>query len=177
MLLLAGGCSPFSKVYSEEEPGVNLRKYRTYEWLDIMSVEKDNIPAIPNKKVDETIRTGVDANMTTLGYKLVKVDPDLRIHYHIIIKNEQMVYQGWQCSDVEWHKYGRCQRLQTMKYREGTLIVDFLDAQNSNQVWRGVASRVLENGLTEVQKKARIEEAIQAIFKKFPGGAMMKVNS
>jgi hypothetical protein len=109
--------------------------------------------------------------MGARGYKPVKVDPDLKVHYHIIIKNEQMVYQDWQCSDLEWHKYGRCQRLKTVNYREGTLIVDLIDAQSGNQVWRGVAGRVLDSNLPEAQKKARIGEAIQAIFGKFPGNS------
>ena len=33
-LFSANSCSPFLKVYAEEEPGVNLYKYTTFSWLN-----------------------------------------------------------------------------------------------------------------------------------------------
>lgn len=167
LLFSLGACSPAINVYSEEEPGINLRKYRTYDWLDNILVEKDDVHSFINQQTEQKIRSTVDQRLAMYGYKQCDQDPDLKIHYHAIVKDRELFYEDWWCDDESWHKYGRCQRLQRVNYKEGTLIIDMIDTQSGNQVWRGAAIGVLEN-LSPEEVNKRIEKVVMEIFKKFP---------
>jgi len=170
MLLLAAasGCSPFIKVYSEEEPGVNLYKYHTFNWLDSMAVRTGNdIPEWLDQRAEDKIRSAVEARMRRYALTRCENKPDLMLHYHIVIKNEVFFIRDWWCDEEIGSQFGRCHRIRPVDYREGTLIIDFIDAHTGEQVWRGAAAGVLEK-LTREQADARIEEAVRLIFEKFP---------
>ena len=173
-LFLFQSCSPFTKVYSEEEPGVNLYKYHTYNWLDNAETRQGNqgpegLPAAAH----DQIRKAVGEKMGQMGFKPCDQNPDLVLHYHVVVKNEVMYVHDWSCEgqSESGNRYDRCNRVRPVYYREGTLIVDFMDTQNTTQVWRGAAVGVLMNS-APAEVNARIKEAVQAIFKKFPGQPM-----
>ena len=166
-LLLANSCSTVYQAYSEEEPGVNIYKYLTYNWLERTQIEEDKVSLLLSDTTERKIRSSVEAELAHYGFRQCDVEPDLMLHYHAIVKNKEIYYLDWTCDDEEWHKYGRCQRIRETNFREGTLIIDFIDARNSNQVWRGVAIGAVDNMSRETVDK-QIEEAVRRIFKKFP---------
>ncbi|MFN4255735.1 MAG: DUF4136 domain-containing protein [Saprospiraceae bacterium] len=168
LALLAGSCSPFAKVYAEEEPGVNLYRYRTFGWLDMtnMHVGADR-PAWLTSKSEAKIRASVEGQMSRYGFKPCTEKPDLVLHYHVVVKNEVLYVRDWWCDEDANNRHAQCHRVHPVNYQEGTLILDFIDAATGNQVWRGAAIGGLEN-LTPEAAETRIEQAVQAIFKKFP---------
>lgn len=167
---LSLGCSPFTKVYSEIEPGINLTKYHTYNWLNNTSSKQGNSgPEWLSGSTQQKIRDAVEEQMSHYGFKPCDEKPDLVLHYHIVIKNEVLYVRDWSCNGLfdAPGDYDRCNRVQPMHYREGTLILDFIDAKTGNQVWRGAAVGVLDNMRPE-EADARIKAAAEAIFKKYP---------
>ena len=165
-----GSFSPFTKVYSEEEPGIKLSKYHTFNWLDNTTANQGNsgpewIPAITQQK----IRTALEEQLSRYGLKPCDEKPDLMLHYHIVVKSQVLYLPDWSCGGVfeAPGQYDRCHRVQAVHYREGTLIVDFIEAKDGNQVWRGAAVGVLEN-LRPEEADARIKAAAEAIFSKYP---------
>lgn len=171
-LLSSSSCSPFLKVYSEEEPGVNLYKYTTYAWLDTPASE----PGLggstwQSQRTHEKIRSSVEQQMERYGFKRCDTEPDLMLHYHVVIKNEVLFVRDRYCDEESWNRYGHCNRVRPVNYEEGMLIIDLIDTKTGNQVWRGAAVAVREN-LNPDQADARIAEAIRLIFKKFPQKAI-----
>ncbi len=167
-LLLAQGCAPAVRVYSEEEPGVNLYQYSTFDWLDNPVVARGNSgPEWLNKATEDDVRGAVEQQLGRYGMHLCQDNPDLMLHYHVVIKNEVLYVRDWWCDEENWRQYGHCNRVRPVQYREGTLIVDMIDAKTGEQVWRGAATGVLEN-MTPEQAEPRIYEAVRRIFKKFP---------
>jgi hypothetical protein len=174
ILLLAiplfwSACSPFTKVYAEEEPGANLYQYYSYKWLPNNGVlPGDPVQYRVSEQVERNIRDAVDAQMAMRGYRLCDAGPDLLLHYHVVIQNRVYYQTEWECKDEhEARSRTHCQRVRPMYYREGTLIVDFMDAETGRQVWRGVAVGTMEQ-LNADQVKKRIDEAVRQIFKKYP---------
>lgn len=166
--LFQNACSPATKAYSEEEPGVNLYKYTTYSWLNNMSVGQGNSgPTWLNERSENKIRISVEGQMKRYGFSVCEEVPDLMLHYHVVVKNEVLYIRDWWCDEETWSRYGRCNRVRPVNYQEGTLILDLIDAKTGNQVWRGAAVGMLDN-LTPEQADARIEEAVRLIFSKFP---------
>lgn len=178
LLNLGTACSPFSKVYSEEEPGVNLYRYHTYNWADYNSSNHpgDQGPAWLSTSSQRTIRTAVEARMEASGFKICTDNPDLLLHYHVVVKNEVMFLPEWSCAGTGNSPYDqlRCNRVRPVQYREGTLIIDLIDAHNGIQVWRGAVVGTLEN-VPPADVEGRIQEAVRAIFGKFPGKSAVRV--
>ena len=168
LLVAASGCSPIIKVYSEEEPGVNLYKYRTFDWLDkVAEHQGNNGPEWLNERTENKIRSAVENSIRRYGFTACTEKPDIMLHYHVVIKNEVFFIRDWWCDEEIGSRYGRCHRIRPVNYSEGSLILDFIDAHTGEQVWRGAAVGVLEH-MTPEQADARIEEAVRLIFNKFP---------
>lgn len=167
---LLGSCAPFTKVYSEEEPGVKLTKYHTYQWLVNTTTKQGNSgPAWLTENAQNNIRSAFERQLSRYGFKPCDENPDLMLHYHLVIKNELMYAPDWTCAGIGSSpgQLDRCHRVQPVQYKEGTLILDFIDAKAGNQVWRGAAISVLED-LKPEAAEVRIEAAAKAIFKKYP---------
>lgn len=168
--LLFENCSPFTKVYGEIEPGVKLSQYHTYNWLDNTTLKKGNSgPVSLSSDTENKIRAAVEHEMDHYGFKPCDEKPDLMLHYHVVIKNEVLYVRDWSCGGVfeAPGQYDKCNRVQPVHYQEGTLILDFIETKNGNQVWRGAAIGVLDNIRPE-EADARIKASVEAIFKKYP---------
>jgi hypothetical protein len=168
--LLLENCSPFTRVYGEIEPGVNLSQFHTYKWLDNTSIKAGNSgPSWLSNDIKDKIRAAVEHEMDHYGYKPCDEKPDLMLHYHVVIKNEVLYMRDWSCGGVfeAPGQYDQCNRVQPVHYQEGTLILDFIETKKGNQVWRGAAVGILEN-LKPEAADARIEAAVKAIFTKYP---------
>ncbi|HRI58777.1 MAG TPA: DUF4136 domain-containing protein [Saprospiraceae bacterium] len=168
ILLIHNSCSSVTKVYSEEEPGINLYKYRTFDWLETKySKQGNNGPEWLNERAEAKIRSSTEAQMARYGLKPCDDRPDLMLHFHVVIKNEVFYIQDWWCDEETGTDFGRCNRLRPVNYQEGTLVIDFIDAKTGSQVWRGAAAGALDN-LSPEKADARIEEAVRLIFEKYP---------
>lgn len=109
----------------------------------------------------------MEKHLNRYGFHACNETPDLMLHYHVVIENEVLYIRDWWCDEEAWTRYGHCNRIRQVEYREGTLIIDLIDAKTGVQVWRGAAAGVLEN-MTPEQAEVRIYDAVQLISKKFP---------
>jgi hypothetical protein len=54
------------------------------------------------------------------------------------------------------------------EYEEGTLVLDFVDADTKGLVWRGVATDALDAHATPEDRGKQIQEAVTKILAKYP---------
>ena len=54
------------------------------------------------------------------------------------------------------------------QYEEGTLIIDFVDSNSKNLLWRGAAKSVIDDANTPDKRDSIINEAVYQILKNFP---------
>ncbi len=168
VLFSTNACSPFLKVYSEEEPGVNLYKYTTFSWLNNPATAQGNSgPEWQSQRTQDKIRSSVESQLAGYGFRRCDETPDLMLHYHIVVKNEVLYVRDQWCDEETWNRYGHCNRVRPVNYQEGMLIIDLIDSKTGNQVWRGAAVAVREK-LSPEEADARIAEAVRKIFTKFP---------
>jgi hypothetical protein len=159
------GCSPELRVFSDTDPDYDLRTYKTFDWGEKVNIEAGRNPLQYNELNDKRIKNAVMAQMRTRGYVLSDQQPDLILHYHIIINDKSLV-----APEPFGYRYGPYwMRLGTdvYYYREGTLILDLNDRNTHNLVWRGwVTADVDEIKPDQVEKV--IKRAIEKIFRKVP---------
>ncbi len=167
-LAALGSCHSWIKVYSEKEPDTGLYPYYSYAWSEPDLTPPNEPKSYPlSRHAQDRIHQAVDAQMQRFGFQPFSVEPDLLLHYHVVIENKLYYQHEWQCIDPEAQRLGSCNRVRPVYFREGTLILDFMDAKTGRQVWRGVAVGTVEN-YTPQQWDAEIDEAIRLIFKKLP---------
>jgi hypothetical protein len=165
ILILGAACSNRIKVNSDYDRDVNLKLYKSYSWLPAKEIEDKNNPLVYNELTDKRIKKAVDLQFQIKGIALNVVDPDLRVHYHIVIDNKSAVRTS--AYGYYYSPYWTRSHMDVYRYREGTLIIDLMDAKNNNLVWRGWGVSVLnDNDLT--MEEEEINDAVYRILKEFP---------
>jgi Domain of unknown function (DUF4136) len=159
-------CGPSIRVFSDYDKDIKVEDYKTFTWLDAKAIEaKGTNPLYYNELNDKRIKTAINAAMAAKGYRLLKDNGELELHYHIVVEDKTTF-------DTEPYGYiyspywvGR--RVNVFQYREGTLIVDVMEKKTNTLVWRGWATDVITKDMTKNPEKA-IADAVQAIYKKYP---------
>lgn len=165
LAIFLAGCGPQIRVFSDHDPDYDLWTYKTFDWGQKVEIEAGKNPLHYNELNDKRIKAAVQEQMTARGYNLTSEAPDLLLHYHIIIDNQSVV-----TTEPFGYRYGPYwQRMNTniYSYREGTLILDLMDTNTKNLIWRGWA--VMEvSGINPEKVDGLIKTTVAKIFKKYP---------
>jgi hypothetical protein len=143
----------------------NEIRVKTYSWLPVKEIESKNNPLVYNELTDKRIKKAVDMQLQIKGIQFTTDNPDLRVHYHIIVDNRSAVRPA--AYGYYYSPYWMRNQYDVYQYREGTLIIDLMDAKNSNLVWRGWGTEVLDTNDIDLTE-AVINDAVFKILKRFP---------
>jgi hypothetical protein len=164
-LVLLISCSPQIKVYSDMDPDNDLWTYKSFDWGRQVDIETGRNPLQYNELNDKRIKAAALSQLQSRGYVLRNVEPDLILHYHIIVDDKSVVVPetfGYRYGSY-WTKSGA----NVFHYREGTLIIDLMERNTKNLVWRGWAvANIDEIDPEEIDEVIRL--AVEKIFKRFP---------
>ncbi len=155
------GCG--MKIYSDYDHSISIKKYRTFGWPVHENLEKKN-NRLYNEQTEKIIRREVALQLNKKGYQFSELQPDLRIHYHI-------VFDSWAITPdpfgYEYDEYWLNRGIHSYEYREGTLIIDLADSKTDFLVWRGWVVN-FKNEKTPKQIENQIKKATPKIFEAFP---------
>lgn len=171
LIVLAGSGAFAQKVHVQFEKGVDFSRFRTYAWLE------SKHPA--DRLWAQRVVAITDGQLTRKGLKRVDplMSPDLEIRYNSGIKT-RTVAEGcaYGCMYAEYlysQIYGPLWfwpmgpgSWVSEVEKDGSLIVDLVDASNNEMVWRGVATAVLSDKTKNNERK--LNKAIRKMFKKYP---------
>lgn len=162
---LFAACSPQISVFSDQDPEYDLSTYETFHWGEDPEIEEGKNPLHYNELNDKRIKTAVQAEMSARGHRFQAESRELILHYHIIVDNQSVV-----TTEPLGYRYGPYwTRMNTniYSYREGTLIIDVMDGQTQNLIWRGWA--VMEvSGIDPEKIDGLIKTTVAKIFTKYP---------
>jgi hypothetical protein len=159
------GCSGMS-ISTDFDPAAvpAMAAYRTYSWLE-QPGGKD--VRVSNDLVNSRVISAVDREMLANGYERdMSGAPDFLVGYHIDLEGKLDVdtidsYYGYGYRAWQTETYVR-------QYVEGTLILDVVDAESNDLVWRGQAQAEVDAQPDPEARTARINEAVRQILAKFP---------
>jgi hypothetical protein len=154
---LMGGCSTMD-VSSEKSPGADLSRYKTYAWAPEGGGRR------PQSDVtDQNIRKEIDSALRKYEFPQAPAgtSPDFLVRYSVGSRETLMPDQEYM-GDAHHGHVGA--PTSAIVYREGSLIVDFIDAKSKTPFWRGVAEAVVE---TRGEALEKVPEAAQRIVKEF----------
>ena len=167
---MAPGCSQQAAVTADYDTSADFSVYKTYAWLDEV-LPPDKIPEdlrTTGSITDRRIRSAVDNEMAAKGFTGTTSSPDLVVFYYVGIEDKVDVTE-WGYSYASTGRYWgwNTRNVDTYEYQEGTLIIDFVDANSHVLVWRGTAQKVLEN-LTPQEADSLIKEIVREVMALYP---------
>ena len=84
-------CTPQVQVYSDHDPDYQVADFRTFDWDQKENIEANQNPLYYNELNDKRIKAAVCNELTNRGYARSEQNPDIIIHYHIIVNDQSIV--------------------------------------------------------------------------------------
>ncbi len=164
---LAVSCSSITTQFDYER-GEDFSRFKTFSFLPVPP------ELAKNQLVVKRIGNAIVANLATKGLTEDENNPDLLIAVHTEIKDKVNVtsYGYGYAPRYSYGYWGGAGMGGTdvRQYEEGTLIIDMVDAQQKEMVWRGMASKALPSSPTPEKIDKLIDDVIAKIFEKYPPG-------
>jgi hypothetical protein len=119
-----------------------------------------------------TIVRSVEATLGAKGYRPEASRPDFVVRWDVSIGSGQrtttMETPVFRDVGPRSAASSSVPPMVTRQYREGTLILDVVDAGSDKVVWRGSAQAELTGASDPGAREARIREAVRGILERFP---------
>lgn len=161
---LLAGCSGLT-VRSDYDVDTEFSKYKTFAWLAATGQSPMN-PAGVQTLVDKRIRNAIERELAVKGYqKLESGRPDFYLIYYAGVEEKVNI------STVDYGpgtRYRQGTDVLVTSYDEGTLVLDIVDPEKNQMVWRGWAIGFVDPQAKIDEKEKLINEAVHRILLEFP---------
>ena len=172
-LLLQAGVVAAQDVRYNFDKDTDFSKFKTYKWVDIKDATKLNDIA------DKQVKEAVDAQLATKGLTRVEDDTaNLYIGYQAALGQEKQFtsYSTDWGYGPGWYRggwYGGGMGTSTVQgststIYTGQLAVDLYDSANHDLVWRGVASKTIDEKAKPEKRQKNLAKAIKKLMKNYP---------
>lgn len=158
---LTAGCASGPATRFEKDPAVDFRAYKTFAFLRV--ADKSRYTTITSRRLELATRSQLER----LGYVYRLSHADLQVNVTVKIAKRQ------ELRAVPGPRYGAWPgqaNIETLNYREGTLVIDLVDAGKNALVWRGVAEGRINANASKDPGPA-VDRAVSKFFAGFPGAA------
>jgi len=176
LFLVTLACSPSLKVSSDYDRNVDFSKYKTFALYNPDSVSKHISPLN-----EQRILSAIKNEMVRKGYQEATSAPDVLVNTTAIVKEKVDVN-----STTNYYGYGGVYRpyywgstgvysntnYDVREYKDGSLIIDVIDAGSNKLIWQGIGNREIDGPLKDPDTE--IPKAISSIMTSFPPGAAKK---
>ncbi|HXZ85747.1 MAG TPA: DUF4136 domain-containing protein [Myxococcota bacterium] len=167
LLLALSACSSV-QVKQDWDPQANFAALHRWSWQSSTPVVTGN-PRLDDPLVHKRIQGALADTLRTKGYAQTTSKPDFLVTYHIAIEQKldaQTIYTGYG-PYRGWYGVGGTQTV-VEQYDLGTLLVDFIDPNTNNVIWRGTAQSRLQELKTPEEREARVKDAVERLLAQFP---------
>lgn len=156
-----------TEVHSEQAPHADLTQYPTFTWAPASQQEQSTaLSGRVDTILDQKIKSAVDQDLAKKGYVQNNDNADIRVAYslktHNQLRTEPASY-GPAWGGPMWSEGGGVDTAYIQK--EGSLVLDFIDAKTGKLLWRGVAvTDIKDTGVTQKQ----VQQFVDKILEKYP---------
>ena len=173
------GAAQKLSVDSQVDRTVDFARLTTYAWLESPALKSDLAPgATDNPGLSQTalephIMAAVDRELARRGLKRADSDsPQVSVVYYAALKvgttaSELGSYYQYTTGWALPFAPGSMPSMVDV-YEQGSIVVDMVDRVSNKAIWRGSASSRVNHENTEGKRIARINEAIERMFQRFP---------
>lgn len=167
LLLIAVTSCTSVRVAADYDKNVDFNNYKTFAFFKT-GIDKAEISDLDKRRILRAIETELIAK----GFSKSE-NPDLLVSIFTKSRQKVNVYNngygyygyGWRWSPFYW---GNSYYSNVSTSTEGTLYVDFIDANKKELVWQGMGTGYLTQNMEK--KEARFIEFVAKIMEKYPPG-------
>jgi len=164
LLIATVNCSG-TRVKQDYKDGFDFSRLKTFLWLEQPEKPFEYLtnPIANRRQLDKQIKEAVNRELERRGYLRTFENPDFSVTYQLGVQDK--IYSHDQSYRTDY----RTDKSVKLSYKEGTLVLDFVDARTSELLWRGSASRIIsqeEPDLEDTQEK--ITTAVKRMLESFP---------
>ena len=160
------GCASI-KVDSNYDSTASFAAYQTFAWMEKPDQVKDNLTKLG--QVTQRIENAVERELMADGYQKASGTPDFFVVYHTAVETQitgaTIDSWGYGYRRPRWRTSTVYADVSVDSYQEGTLIIDIVDAEKNELVWRGSAVGAVSS---PSQAAKKVDEAVQKILAGFP---------
>ena len=167
---LAVGCASSINVNHDYDTSVDFNKYSTFAWIPQKtgSTSGNARDAMArNQLLDKRILSITNEQLQAKGLRIDTEDPDLLLAYHTGLQDVTSVTDwgyGYPRGYGAWGYRG----IDVSQYTEGTLVLDFIDGETKQLVWRSAASGAIDKNASPDERDAEMSQAIAKMLQKYP---------
>jgi hypothetical protein len=149
-------------VTTDYDRSANFASFKTYAWIRGTEV--------PDQLNHKRIVQSIDAQLADEGRRRVdeSADPDVLIAYHVNLDRDLQINgfsSGWGAYRWGGNRSGTARAEELIV---GTLVVDMIDAHTRTIVWRGTASKDVDQGASAEKRDKNARKAMEKLFKNYP---------
>ncbi len=165
--LLASGCSSVNTSFDYDNHA-DFSRLKTFAWIPHEASTDAAVQAVlmDNSLFDPRLKNAVNADLEAKGYSITTADPDFVIAYHTGVQEKVDVTNWGYTYGPYWGPYG--DSMDVTQYTEETLILDFIDFETKNIIWRGTALEALPGTRDPEKADKEIQKTVDQLLAKFP---------
>jgi hypothetical protein len=151
--LVTGCTTMITDVNYDYDREVDFRSLKTYDWMSIQMGSRENELVL--KRVKYEVNTQLEAK----GLKMTSENPDFLV-----------ALQASKKTKIDFRKHLSSSRHVSDIYtwEEGTLVLDFIDGESEELIWRATASGVLATSPSPEERNKNVNKAVKRMLKNFP---------
>ena len=179
--LLAGGCSSGPTYIIDHDERMNFAALKTYRWYDDLHPSKEAEYRHYNAS-DKRVRTYVDREMKLRGFTEARDGAgDFWLNYNISRQSKMRVndispygYGGGVHGGASVGTHGSAVGIgyssgpSVREYKEGTFVLDVIDVESRQVVWRGIAEASLPDGMDQGERNKLASQITREMLEDFP---------
>jgi hypothetical protein len=166
-VLLLSGCSSVSISYDFDRHQ-DFAQLKTFAWMpdEDTGIKDARHAQLRNDLFTQRLRRAVNSTLESKGYSIDTEKPDFTIVYHTGVQDKVNVTNWGYTYGPYWGPWG--QSVDVHQYTEGTLILDFINWETKELIWRGTAQSVLSSRPDPDKVEQRIQEIVDKLLANFP---------
>ena len=171
LAILVGACSSISSISYDYNRAVDFSGLRTYDWIPIPTEMQEK-----EALMLERIKKAVNFRLEAKGFRITGGESDFLVATNFGQREKLRLYDwGYpyyrKHRRYDYHDFGPYYgggRVSSFYYREGALVLDFIDTASKEVIWKGVATVYLSKDLTPEKIDDIVDEAVEKILENFP---------
>lgn len=161
-LLAATGCTSRPDIRLDTNPSVEIKNFHTFGFYDPVATDKSLYTTILTGRLMKATRDELERRNFVYSEK----DPDLKVNFSLNVVDRQEL-RSTPTGGFWGARFGGLHDIDTVNYRQGTLMVDLVDASKHELVWRGVAEGRLSRKSVDNPGPA-VDQVVSELFTGFP---------
>jgi hypothetical protein len=166
-LLLLIGCSGISVTHDYDQKE-DFTKFKTFNWMPQPKalVADAQAAQLNNSLFDKRLKSAVNEGLQAKGMQLAAQNPDFLIVYHTGVQDKVNITDWGYGYGPYWGPWGG--PVDVQQYTEGTLIIDFVDAEDNQLIWRGTATKALVSRPSPEKAEQVIKQIVEKLLVNYP---------